>query len=967
MAEFTGNVHNLELALPFPAPQAGGDPVYAIGRTFGDSTGSDGLDVWVDDTGTTTYDPPDGNPVALPLKTLIASTHGWLRLVAAGTPVPGSRTRTGAPLVVTDDTLVLQVWPTLRGSLQRMAESGSFLVPQTEESRGGRPALDVLLYENVNRLTLASPIAALIAEERPDPFFDANDRAAMVQSFLQGDIQILARAGRVIAEAGAGDPGPLEPPPHAQDTWGRVTFRAVDRLGQLFDPGYFLRRVQELSQVVELPVVIDKTLIPSRAAVGGHPLPGLTPRRRIVDWRDEIGRPVAGARFSWSPATGEPTDFVPTDAGGLWVGPTLASGADPLAITRMVLVPQPQGARVGTLPDAPRSYPALERDAMADDYLVVSAVDVTEWFPARPAPATPSEQPLRRFTEGNRVTALVDGRALYSYQYRALRRTFRNDDFTGVAEGGRAPDGPPLDATQLQGNRIYIAGWKLSLELWLPDWDPEYVAVDYDAQGVPAEGQAFNARGHVMGILREAIAAGVDVRALLWPQLQETPNFKTDNSAAAAAINRSEAARRGEAILDTVGRLLGSHHMKALLVQNVDGRMAFIGGIDLARSRWDTPDHLPNDDRAQGGRDKTNDGWHDVHCMIEGPAVDDVETNFRQRWNANPDAATAGRTPVPSRGPADEIDPIPLASHHVQINRLMPPGLPLNDFVNLENGDPAARVARLNAIRRARRYVYIEEQYLMMLNMGDYTNLLTAPDPLSFVPSDPGTIAAALRERLVGPGPVEFVAILLPRKVDEDPAFSNGVIYEMRKRFITFLTHGLTDEQRRDRLLVFHLRNRSGQPTYVHAKTMIVDDVWTSIGSSNIGYRSMTYDSEINCDVVDGAIAGGARRFARDLRISLWAEHLRLGSRGSPMLLDPRRGFEMLRGAAEGDLARPHHVLLYDPNFFGEGTLPSPPPPYDPGNDDHEIIRTRLVDPDGRNADDPLLDYNALIALVQSL
>jgi phosphatidylserine/phosphatidylglycerophosphate/cardiolipin synthase-like enzyme len=106
--------------------------------------------------------------------------------------------------------------------------------------------------------------------------------------------------------------------------------------------------------------------------------------------------------------------------------------------------------------------------------------------------------------------------------------------------------------------------------------------------------------------------------------------------------------------------------------------------------------------------------------------------------------------------------------------------------------------------------------------------------------------------------PLDFVAILIPRRLGEDPRFADGVLYEMRKRFITFLTHGLTDEQKRERLLIYHLRNRSGQFTYVHAKNMIVDDVWASIGSSNLGFRSMTYDGEINCDVIDGQISRGA-------------------------------------------------------------------------------------------------------------
>jgi phosphatidylserine/phosphatidylglycerophosphate/cardiolipin synthase-like enzyme len=61
---------------------------------------------------------------------------------------------------------------------------------------------------------------------------------------------------------------------------------------------------------------------------------------------------------------------------------------------------------------------------------------------------------------------------------------------------------------------------------------------------------------------------------------------------------------------------------------------------------------------------------------------------------------------------------------------------------------------------------------------------------------------------------------------------------------------------------------------------MIVDDVWASIGSSNLGFRSMTYDGEINCDAIDGQISRGVRRYARDFRIALWRDHLRLGVAG---------------------------------------------------------------------------------------
>jgi phosphatidylserine/phosphatidylglycerophosphate/cardiolipin synthase-like enzyme len=964
VAEFTGNVHNLELALPFPS---GGTPIsgprFVIGRTFGDG-GSDVLDVWIHDNTETSYDPPDGPPVNLQISTLIACTHGWLRFVDAGQPVPDIVARDGTPLVVANPTLVLQVWSSLRGSLARMADQGSLQIPQTEAGRGGRPALEYLLYENVDLMAFDSSVEPLIAEARPDPYFTPADRAQMVQDFRAGQIRILARAGRVIGRAAPGDPGPPPVPPGASVGYRRVTFRAVDWLGQLFDPGYFFRRVQELADVIEVPVLIDKTLIPSRQAVKDHEMPTLTPRRRILDWRNETGRPVPNAGFALPPATGAATNFVTADAAGLWIGPTLADGADPLDVEQLTLIPQAAGIRLGTLPDAPRSYPSLVRDMMADDYLVVSATDLESWFPDRGTSSFPSVEPLRRFSEGNRVTALADGQRTYSLIYRALRRTFRDDDFTDVPDGGRpAAEGPILTGADL--HRIYIAGWKLSPELWLPDYAPDAEPTpDYDADGNVTAG-VLEEQGHLMGILRAAIAAGADVRALLWRQLQEEPNHRSDNTAAVAFFNRqAPGGRRGQAILDAVGRTVGSHHQKVLVVENADGRMAFVGGIDVAMGRWDTPQHLPNDDRAEGGRDKTNEGWHDTHCLIEGPAVDDVETNFRQRWNAHPGSVLEGRTPVPARDPSESIDPIPEASHYVQVNRTIPPGVPHFPFVDPDTGDPGAWRARLNAINRARRFVYIEDQYLTMVDTGDYESLMASATPLNFVPTHTDTIAAALRQRIVGPSPLDFVAILVPRRLSEDPRFANGVIYEMRKRFITFLTHGLSDEVKRDRLLVFHLRNATGQFTYVHAKNMIVDDVWASIGSSNMGYRSLTYDSELNCDVVDGAIVRGVRKYARDFRVELWREHLRLGEGGGPLVRDPRRGFEMLRAAAEGNLARPHGIERYDPAFIGDDlTLPGAPPLYDPDNPNHEIVRTHLIDPDSREPDPPL-DYFALLALI---
>ena len=61
--------------------------------------------------------------------------------------------------------------------------------------------------------------------------------------------------------------------------------------------------------------------------------------------------------------------------------------------------------------------------------------------------------------------------------------------------------------------------------------------------------------------------------------------------------------------------------------------VAYVGGIDLCHGR--------RDDHAHGGDEQPcplgaaygpRPPWHDVQIAIQGPAVADVETVFRERW-----------------------------------------------------------------------------------------------------------------------------------------------------------------------------------------------------------------------------------------------------------------------------------------------------------------------------------------------
>src|SRR4029077_17913495 len=112
------------------------------------------------------------------------------------------------------------------------------------------------------------------------------------------------------------------------------------------------------------------------------------------------------------------------------------------------------------------------------------------------------------------------------------------------------------------------------------------------------------------------------------------------------------------------------------------------------------------------------------------------------------------------------------------------------------------------------------------------------------------------------------------------------------------------------RVPIFDIGNLDGVPVYVHAKISVIDDVWTSVGSDNFNRRSWSHDSEIACAVVDAArdprepldpagLGDGARRYARDLRLSLWREHLGRVEGDDRDLLDPDEAVAKFRQSAE--------------------------------------------------------------------
>ncbi|MGD8541314.1 MAG: hypothetical protein PVI39_03425, partial [Desulfobacteraceae bacterium] len=61
-----------------------------------------------------------------------------------------------------------------------------------------------------------------------------------------------------------------------------------------------------------------------------------------------------------------------------------------------------------------------------------------------------------------------------------------------------------------------------------------------------------------------------------------------------------------------------SHHQKVVVI---DDRLAFVGGIDLSRWRWDTSRHTPRDPRRTDPNGKPYPPFHDLMMVVAGPAA----------------------------------------------------------------------------------------------------------------------------------------------------------------------------------------------------------------------------------------------------------------------------------------------------------------------------------------------------------
>jgi cardiolipin synthase len=206
-----------------------------------------------------------------------------------------------------------------------------------------------------------------------------------------------------------------------------------------------------------------------------------------------------------------------------------------------------------------------------------------------------------------------------------------------------------------------------------------------------------------------------------------------------------------------------------------------------------------------GSRQATADeGWRDTHLRIVGPAVRELQALFLDTWKKQ------------KCGDFPPRDPFPQATE------------PGDSIVSIVGSSPDGKLSPMyltliTAIAYAERSIFLTAAY--------------------FIP-DPNTIAALKAAAARGVD----VRLLLPGFTDSWLAFHAG-----RSHYDDLLAGGV-------RIFEYH-------GGLLHAKTVVVDGVWSTIGSSNLDWRSFCYNDEVNAVVVGRAFGSDLDEiFRADLR-----------------------------------------------------------------------------------------------------
>jgi cardiolipin synthase len=187
------------------------------------------------------------------------------------------------------------------------------------------------------------------------------------------------------------------------------------------------------------------------------------------------------------------------------------------------------------------------------------------------------------------------------------------------------------------------------------------------------------------------------------------------------------------------------------------------------------------------------DHWRDSHFQLEGPAVAQMQAAFLDNWLETRGTLLHGDDYFPPIAPA--------GGHTAQLFRS-----------SATDGSESVRLMYLLSIASASRNIRIANAY--------------------FVPD-----AFAVRELVQAAQRGVSVELIVPgQKTD-------AIV-------VRWASRALWGELLQAGVKIFEY-----QPTMYHVKVMVVDDCWTTVGSTNFDNRSFRLNAEANLNIMDGDVA----------------------------------------------------------------------------------------------------------------
>jgi cardiolipin synthase len=247
----------------------------------------------------------------------------------------------------------------------------------------------------------------------------------------------------------------------------------------------------------------------------------------------------------------------------------------------------------------------------------------------------------------------------------------------------------------------------------------------------------------------------------------------------------------------------------------VDGKVAFTGGINISAVYSSSPSGRS---RYSGGKQdkKAPIPWRDTDVQIEGPVVAEFQKLFLETWELQKGAELSERNYFPDLKAEGNALVRAVGSSPGQSNRL-------------------TFVLYVSAITFAENSLHLTNAY--------------------FVPDDE-TVKALSDAARRGVD----VKIVLPGTTDSSLTMNAG-----RYHYSELLKSGVKLYERRDVLL--------------HAKTAVVDGVWSTVGSTNMDFWSFSSNDEVNAVILNKEFAAEMEKmFAGDLaesdeiRLEEWKE-----------------------------------------------------------------------------------------------